>query len=599
MLVYGDPKFCQPLSRMIRNFETHFAKTNPGCVDDLRSFLIEAGQLEQAASDGLTDTNASRRFVSAAGRLTDGVAALFCRRWLDGTDRRNLSITPIAEALSSLHDILSAEAELADMEVTVKIPEGFAFYSLYPEQYCAAALAWGRRHSGREEVVVVGIRSIGTTLSAVVKETLLLKGWKANRITVRPAGHPFERRVQLDAHVPAAGCVLVVDEGPGISGSSMAAVAEAFTSRGTHEISFLPGHNGEPGASAGAAIRAIWNGTPRYVTRTEYVKWNGLSWERSLAVETEKLNGHYSVEVVENLDAGRWREFAFERQAEWPACAIQFERRKFLCAGRHGPSILWKFAGLHCNQGGESIGEATLARLSLLATAGFGPAPLGVFRGFVAVPWIGGKRLSLADGADPCVLNQIGRYIVHAAEPGLAVNKQVGSIDRLSDMLYWNTKEVLGDTMADRTSVFTEEARQSITPLSYGDGRLMPHEWIRTGDGAILKVDGEGHNADHTLIGHQSILWDVAGAFIEWDLNDTTAVPLLMVMEQNNVRIEPDALIFYQQAYAAFRLGLLSLGMGQTSDVEEKRRLRSARDFYLDKLARLINGHSTSIRIAG
>jgi hypothetical protein len=396
--------------------------------------------------------------------------------------------------------------------------------------------------------------------------------------------------VQLDAHVPAADCILVVDEGPGISGSSMAAVAEAFTSVGAHEISFLPGHNGEPGASASAAIRAIWSGTPRYVTRTEDVKWNGLSLEQSLGAETEKLNDHYSVEVVENLDAGRWREFAFESEAEWPASAIHFERRKFLCVGHHGPSILWKFAGLHCNNVGQSISETTLARLFRLASAGFGPAPLGAFRGFVAVPWIEGKRLSLADRADPSVLNQIGRYIIHAAEPGLAGKEQAGSIDRLSDMLYWNTKEVLGDAMAARTSVFTDEARQSITPLSYSDGHLMPHEWIRTGDGAILKVDGEGHNADHTLIGRQSILWDVAGAFVEWELNDTNAVPLLMVMEQNNVRIEPDALIFYQQAYAAFRLGLLSLGIGQTSDVEERRRLRSARNFYLDKLARLISG---------
>src|SRR4029077_10848233 len=86
----------------------------------------------------------------------------------------------------------------------------------------------------------VGIRSIGTTLSAVAAAAARSRGISAERITVRPQGHPYNRTAeftaeQADAVTRAVSCganFAVVDEGPGLSGSSFLAVAEALESVG-------------------------------------------------------------------------------------------------------------------------------------------------------------------------------------------------------------------------------------------------------------------------------------------------------------------------------------------------------------------------------
>src|SRR5207248_4140661 len=121
--------------------------------------------------------------------------------------------------------------EALDTPLTVKIPEGFAFYALYPEQYCLAALHWLADHktASPRRAAVVGIRSIGTTLSAVVSAALGAAGWEVQRLTVRPTGHPYSRQAEITREeLGEAVWGLVVDEGPGQSGSSMAATAAAL-----------------------------------------------------------------------------------------------------------------------------------------------------------------------------------------------------------------------------------------------------------------------------------------------------------------------------------------------------------------------------------
>src|SRR5262249_28094522 len=49
------------------------------------------------------------------------------------------------------------------------------------------------------------------------------------------------------------------------------------------------------------------------------------------------------------------------------------------------------------------------------------------------------------------------------------------------------------------------------------DGRMAPHEWIRTGD-ALLKTDAVDHHDDHFLPGPTDLAWDVAGFSVEWGL---------------------------------------------------------------------------------
>ena len=74
-------------------------------------------------------------------------------------------------------------------------------------------------------IVVIGLRSIGTALAATVAGAL---AHPVAAITVRPHGHPFEREIAVTDEFatvlaePTARYV-VVDEGPGLSGSSVAA----------------------------------------------------------------------------------------------------------------------------------------------------------------------------------------------------------------------------------------------------------------------------------------------------------------------------------------------------------------------------------------
>ncbi len=77
--------------------------------------------------------------------------------------------------------------------VTVTPPEGFAYYSLHPLDFAdlTETIPTG------PYAAVIGIRSIGTTLSAVVQASLRNQNVHAERITVRPTGHPYDRRTDF------------------------------------------------------------------------------------------------------------------------------------------------------------------------------------------------------------------------------------------------------------------------------------------------------------------------------------------------------------------------------------------------------------------
>jgi hypothetical protein len=159
-----------------------------------------------------------------------------------------------------------------EQRIDLKIPEGFAFYQLYPEQYQRAAQRWLREYKPPGEAVVIGLRSIGTSLSQVVSSEIQRAGWKVKRCTVRPEGDPFRRKVRLPEWVSAgANAYLVVDEGPGMSGSSFTSVVEELERLGVERkrIYFFPGHSGEPGIAASEQVRKVWNEVLRWVEPKE------------------------------------------------------------------------------------------------------------------------------------------------------------------------------------------------------------------------------------------------------------------------------------------------------------------------------------------
>src|SRR5689334_11232368 len=108
------------------------------------------------------------------GELHAGIADALCRDC--DRDIRNAALPP---------------------EIEISVPEGFAYYALDPELYRMAARRFVE-DVHPQSVAVIGIRSIGATLGAIVEAELRKLGLSTRFATVRPRGHPFQRRVCAD-----------------------------------------------------------------------------------------------------------------------------------------------------------------------------------------------------------------------------------------------------------------------------------------------------------------------------------------------------------------------------------------------------------------
>ena len=256
------------------------------------------------------------------------------------------------------------------------MPEGYAFYALYPESYQAAA----REFAGAgfpKNVCVIGIRSIGTSLSAVVAATLEDSGYATRSWTVRPHGHPFDRHLSITASLEQSWRALapthafaIVDEGPGLSGSSFIAVASRLRELGVpgDRVVLFPSWEGNPAAFVNQRARTEW---PRY---RKFFSPFHRSW-----IGAGALN---------DLSGGAWRPLLYSNPAEWPAVQPQHEARKYLDEN----GTLYKFAGL------GPYGREKWIRASLLSEAGYGPRVYGLTglrpspTRHAVVGWVGGLR---------------------------------------------------------------------------------------------------------------------------------------------------------------------------------------------------------------
>lgn len=284
-----------------------------------------------------------------------------------------------------------------------------------------------------------------------------------------------------------------------------------------------------------------------------------------------------------DLSAGKWRELI---STDWPPIFAPFERPKYLS----DDGVLWKFAGLGAvYENGKTAVENAWDRMQALATEGFGPKPSETRRGFIAMPWIDGTRLTKADARDPAVLDFLSQYIIRFAGPPLDPEEMRAGQDRLAAMAITNTREALGDKWARVAEHKLQGGRDLHMFQSYGDGRLAPHEWVRDGDGRIFKVDSFGHDTDETLIGKQSIVWDFAGLILEWELSEAQNRGLMKALTLQGACITPDVLQFYQIAYAAFRMGLCNFCGARAIDPAEQTRLAGAEKSYCHKLLHVLN----------
>ncbi len=556
MIVYGDPHFEITLEEAIEKVRLRHTTAVPGSLEQCRTLLIQVGQLEQ----GVADADLGPQIHSHVERATDIAATAFCGA-LFGTP---MEIAKWNDIGSELTTFVCSPAPLR-----IKVPEGFAFYTLFPEQYCFSVIKWLRQNrvARAASILVVGLRSIGTTLSAIVTAMLRRMGYPVRRITVRPSGHPFEREVRL-ATTACADHALVVDEGPGMSGSSMAATAEALICGGvqTRKIAFLPAHANQPGPAASKKIKDFWKLIPSFTTELKEILWEKQTWEGRLARQSAKLLGEKGV-VTKDLGGGRWREEIFTRKQEWPAINRLFERTKLLCIGKGDAAILWKFQGL-CFTRNFDVTASEIALQQIKQTGS------SEFDGFVGTPWITGRRLQKSDGKRQCILDQLAEHIMSASGSVLSTMETTDAVKRLSQIIEWNLADILAPHFAsqitNRLQMTVRENRRC------GDGRMEPLAWVELNNGQIIKPNATAHECDHTIVGPQPIEWDIAGTIVEWDLDIAASRYLLRRLGAVG---KPSVIPSYCIAYAAFRCGFCTIAPIE-NDSEEGERLRIATAFY-------------------
>ena len=561
--------------------------------------LIEAGALEAGVVDRLNparDGFGPREAVWRA--VTLGAGRLF------RASRREPALVPervperVPELARSARRALEAARKAgAPQQVSMRTPEGYAWYALYPETYLEAArrflasrafpcsyepgraptfLGWrassspNRTHFGGKRacadlpVTVIGLRGIGASLSAVVAAELEAAGREVDSLTLRPRGDPFDRAVRLNPalaaalarRVQAGGWFLIVDEGPGLSGSSFASVARALTELGAgdEQIVLMPSVATDGRDLGSQEARRRWS---------LHRKVN-VGFDEMRAILVPHLEG------ARDLSGGLWRDVVCGPSR--PPVAPQHERRKYL--SRDGASLS-KFAGL------GRRGRERLKRAEALAAAGFAPEPEGLHDGFLTTAFLRGRPLRRDDPeALPRAAAYIG-WLGRQARTGGAVQG-----DELFVMVERNVELALGADAKPRLDPWRR--RLAGAPEVEVDGRMSPFEWLRV-DEIVFKTDGVDHGDDHFLPGSTDIAWDVAGFATEWGLGEEACGDFAAkaARQAGDARL-PDRLPFYQAAYLALRTGWTEIAASAMPAGADRRGLRRMHARYRAGLQRAL-----------
>jgi hypothetical protein len=523
--------------------------------------FLDASELVQGVTDRVCGTVDVRSPVGDAGmRLLVALADAVDASWRGQPP----ALGPSAAAL---HVFITHR--LPDM-IEARRAEGYAFYALYPEAYLAAARRAppGPRH-------VIGIRSIGIGLAALVAAAT-----RADLpVSVRPRGDPFRRQLELAPALLAewitgAARVSIVDEGPGMSGSSFGAVADRLEDAGVplDHIECFPSHRGALGPVASERHRERWTRVSRHVVEADTL----LLQDGTLAGWIAGLVGPL-VQPLEDISAGRWRAKHFHSQAEWPPCVVHQERRKLL-ARASGGTWLARFVGLGRD------GDRALVRARALHRAGFTPEVAGLCHGFLVERWLTATPLAVAQldrGARRRMVERVARYLGFRARELTADARAGASLEQLATMLRRNATLALGFVPLVPGSVAELEARVHRIEV---DGRLHAWEWLVGDGGVLVKADAYDHHAGHDLIGCQDITWDLAGAAVELELTAAEQQRLAAIAGETTARaVDRDLLAFARRCYLAFQLGRHALATSAGGD--EAARLQSAADRYAAQLA--------------
>lgn len=456
--------------------------------------LIAAGELECALRDCADEDERWRASAESAEHVSDLVA----RRFTSGTG-------DISEAETIVQGVPVPET------LSIAVLEGFAYYALHPKKFVDAL----RSHAYGAGTAVIGIRSIGAPLSAVIAAVIP----QAERITVRPTGHPYDRELEITPKFRdfigrhRNNQFIIVDEGPGLSGSSFLSVAEALTLCGVaaEQITMMGSRAPDPSQLRTANAAQRWRRFRFLATAEEPVLPQGAD---------------------ETIGGGLWRRVFLTNFDDQPASWTQLERSKYLSRDH---KVFYKFEGY--GHYGAEIGD----RAKMLERMGFGPRYLGSEEGFGKYEIANGRMLRPSDLSTD-LLKTMARYCAMRAENFAAKPREES---KLQQMLTWNWKCEFHEDIA----VQQLESERMVT----ADGRMLPHEWIATA-GGILKLDGCSHGDDHFFPGPCDIAWDLAGAIVEWEMDRHAAEYFVDAYvresgDQVRRRLHP-----YLMAYATFRM---------------------------------------------
>lgn len=536
-LVYRDDRGHASARSLVAQLAGALAnlRSRPSEQTALKSLLC-AGELECSLCDAGSDD------AGLAAAITDRLATLICR-----ADGALIGSDCVAEARTSLCAIKYSGG------VSVSRPEGFAYYALHPLDYADLVSS---TPLDAASAFVIGIRSIGTTLSAVVAAQLNATGTAATRTTVRPTGHPYDRSTSFSSQqrdlirqaLSRKAVFLIVDEGPGRSGSSFLSVAEALEAEGVRceRIILLCSH--QPNVDSLCAP----DGARR--------------WRRCRSIATAPTK-HLPAHADQYIGGGEWRNAFVPEVSCWPASWPAMERLKFLS---YDKQVLLKF------EGHGSYGEQVRAREEMLATE-FGAGYLGQEKGF-GIHLVADGTYCQATEVSPALLRHFAHYCAwHVATfPAAASDDGLRQLER---MAVFNCEQELG---------FAPTVRLELQRPVICDARMQPHKWIAVAENRWLKLDGSSHGDDHFFPGPTDIAWDLAGLCVEWELS-ASAREFLLAEYRRLTGDNPDArLPDYEVAYAAFRLGWSQMAAASVAGSPDEYRLLKQARGYRRLLHRLI-----------
>lgn len=159
--------------------------------------------------------------------------------------------------------------------------------------------------------------------------------------------------------------------------------------------------------------------------------------------------------------------------------------------------------------------------------------------------------------------------------------------DQIREMIINNLTETAGQYWVKKfiETMPCASALENVQTVAV-DGRLLPHEWIKTEVG-YLKTDITDHHADHFFPSCQDIAWDVAGLSVEFGLDERSRSDFVEMYS----KIAGDAdirqrLPFYTIAYLAYRLGYSVLSADIMRGSPEGMRFNESTRYYSELFQR-------------